>query len=70
MCLDLIEKSTEIQVDLPTQVLVLRVLTAVLPCANSINSITKVLVLERIGRIIGIRALMETKDPSIENQGN
>lgn len=70
MCLDLIEKASEFQLDLPSQVLVLRLLRAVLPCANGLNPANKATMLERIGRIIGIRILIEIKDPSIENQGN
>ncbi|ODN06550.1 E3 ubiquitin-protein ligase HERC2 [Orchesella cincta] len=67
MCLEMVENVDANFIDLPKQVLVLRVLKSVLPISKSMDLNTKTVLLKRIFKIMGTRILMLIKDPSIEN---
>ncbi|CAG7818352.1 unnamed protein product [Allacma fusca] len=68
MCLELVEGAEESGIDLPKQILILRVLSSVLPSSCGLDYNAKVTLLDRVAKVIGSRILMAIKDPSIENE--
>lgn len=69
MCLEMVERANENQTELGKQVLVLRVLKAVLPSgAKCMDVNRRQSVVKRIFEVMGQRILMLIKDPSVENE--